>query len=114
MLQRRRVVRGREVELTDDNGVVRFRAGFLGTDRTDTAIGEVWGLEVYDEWGRARLAMQHCLHGAVVALKFRGNQVLVVGVNDPAPDVVVPGPYVVLCDPDGEPIERIHAAETWR
>jgi hypothetical protein len=91
------VVRARRFELVDDEGQTIAVLGDLGSN----APGPFFGLALLDQDGRKRawIGLDHT--GPSLMFAHDGNVVLAAGVNDPAPDCLVPGPYHQFMDAGG-------------
>jgi hypothetical protein len=84
-------VRGRRLELVDEQGRIRVTAGALRTGGYGIALLDVGGHP------RAWLALEPT--GPVVVLTRAGEIEVEVGVHDPTPDALHVGGYLHLTDP---------------
>lgn len=93
-----RVVRAGRFELVDGDGVVRGVVGSLAPDAED---GFWPGVSLRDDRGRERVWVIVEPDGVSLSFDLGGNTVAQLGVADPGPEAVMPGPRLILCDPEG-------------
>lgn len=91
------VVRARRFELVDDDGRTIAVLGDIGGSPDAPFVG----LVLLDERGDKRLWVGLDHTGPSLMCATEGNAVLAVGVNDPEPDALLPGPYLQLMHTDG-------------
>jgi hypothetical protein len=91
------VVRARRFELVGDDGRTIAVLGDLG----GTPDAPFFGLALLDERGGKRLWIGLDHTGPSLMCATEGNAVLALGVNDPEPDCMLPGPYIQLMHLDG-------------
>lgn len=92
------VVRATRVELVDRQGTVRAVLGPLDTPDPGSPI---YGLALLDETGRQRVWLSLDGTGPNLVFDLAGNNLLSLGVNDPAVDALHVGAYVHVADLDG-------------
>jgi len=95
------VVRATRVELVDGHGTVRAVLGPL--DSPDPR-SPVYGLALLDEAGRHRVWLSLDGTGPNLVFDLAGNNLLSLGVNDPAVDALHVGAYVHVADLDGSAV----------
>lgn len=100
------MLRGRRLELVDDDGTVRVMAGDLPTGGH--------GIAVLDPAGRPRLWLALEPTGPVIVLTQHGNIVVEAGAHDPVGQVLRPGAYAYLADGDGVPVAIVRSPPTDR
>lgn len=89
----------RRFDLVDPTGRIRAVLGHVD------AANEPWSpqLVLFDEHGDARVFLVVGPHGPSLSLLASGNTVAEVGVTDPGPNVLAPGPHVLLAAANGAP-----------
>lgn len=92
------VARATRVELVDADGAVR---AVLGALDTPDPRSPVYGLALLDEAGRPRVWLSLDRTGPNLVFDLAGNNLLSLGVNDPAADALHVGAYVHVADIDG-------------
>lgn len=89
----------RRFAVVDPLGRVRVVMG----DLKGNADGYFPGVAVLDEGGHERVSLVLTDIGPLVSFAAEGNVVLELGVADRGnPEVRLPGPFVLLCEPGGE------------
>jgi hypothetical protein len=93
------VVVARRFAVVDPLGRVRVVMG----DLKGNAEGYYPGVALLDEGGHERVSLVLTDIGPLLSFAAEGNVVLELGVADRGnPEVRLPGPFVLLCDPGGE------------
>jgi hypothetical protein len=94
-------IQATSVEIVDPStGAVRGILGFLeGPEPGMPAIG----LQLLDEHGHPRTWLVLDRHGPRLTFDLGGDEVLRLGVSDPADDALVVGPFLMMADDDGRP-----------
>lgn len=93
------LVVARRFAVVDPLGRVRVVMG----DLKGAAEGCFPGVALLDEGGQERVSLVLTDIGPLVSFAEEGNVVLELGVADQGnPEVRVPGPFVLLCEPGGE------------
>lgn len=104
------VVAARRFELVDPHGRPRAVLG----DAEATTQEWLPALHLLDDAGRTRVSVALSALGPSVTFVADGNVVVALGVGDRHPEVVGPGPYLVLCGPDGAPAWEVRVDEDGR
>lgn len=93
------LVMARRFAVVDPLGRVRVVMG----DLRGKASGYFPGVALLDEGGQERLSLVLTNVGPLVSFAAEENVVLELGVGDRTnPEVRIPGPFVLLCEPGGE------------
>lgn len=97
------LLRVQRLEVVDGEGRLLVVIGDIGGGRLEQA-----GIAVYDQQPseRATLAVDEC--GPSLSFSLRGDDALVIGVDDPETHAMHPGPFLELLSRDGE------VARGWR
>jgi hypothetical protein len=90
------------LEVVDDRGRVRVVVGGVGGDDYSP------GVAIHDPQGGERATLALFEPGPCLAFSLRGNDALLLGVDDPDPLAMAPGPYVSLLH------EGVDVAIGWR
>ena len=92
------LVRAHRIELVDEAGGIRAVVGQLATP--DPAR-PVYGIALTEPSGRPRVWLSVHDTGPALVFDLAGNNVISLGVNDPAPDAMQVGGYLHFADGDG-------------
>jgi hypothetical protein len=93
-------LRAQRFELVDDYGRVRAVLG----DLAGAEGGWCPGLSLRSGEGSQRVCLLLHRDGAMLNFTMVGNDALVLGVAEPHTDAYDPGPYVRLCDSEGDTV----------
>lgn len=102
------IVRARRFEATDRAGRPRVVMGEIGTPDPDALV---FGIAVLDEVGRERVRLVLDGTGPNLLFDLAGNNIITLGVNDPAADALHVGGYLCAADLDGTPVLGWHIEE---
>jgi hypothetical protein len=95
------LVRAHRFEVVDAGGAVR---AVLGSLDTPDPASPVFGLSLLDGDGRARVWLSIDALGPALVFDLAGNNLITLGVNDPAADALRVGGYFHMADFDGKTV----------